>query len=55
MCGGCKILPRTSSLCKDIFLVLGDHGLYAVYIKKTEFCLCAMGVSGVASFITTDQ
>jgi len=39
-----------------IFLVLGDHGvyMYVVYLKM-EFRSCARGVSGVASFITTDE
>jgi len=43
--------------CEVIFfLVLMDHGLYVVYIwEKMVFRLCAIGVSGLASFITTDE
>ena len=25
LCGGCKMSPRTSSLCSHIFLVLREH------------------------------
>jgi len=39
----CKISPRTSSLCSNIFLVFMGHGLYVVYILNIEFRSCARG------------
>ena len=54
---GCKMSPRTSSLCIYIFLILMDHGLYAVYILKRGFRSCARGRQwcGCGIFITTDE
>jgi len=43
LCGGCKMSPRTSSLCSHIFLVLRDHWLYVCLHFKMEFHSCARG------------
>jgi len=43
LCGGCKMSPRTLSLCSHIFLVLRDHWLYVCLHLKMEFRSCARG------------
>jgi len=43
LCGGCKMSPRTSSMCSHIFLVLRDHWLYVCLHLKMEFRSCARG------------
>jgi len=49
--------PRTASFCSRMFLVLRDHGvyMYVVYIWKWSSAHVLGGVSGVSSFITTDE
>jgi len=43
--------------CKDAVSVFRDHGVYMydVYIWKWSYAHALGGVSGVASFITTDE
>jgi len=44
-------------LCSHIFLVLRDHVvyMYVVYIRKWSTAHALGGVSGVATFISTDE
>ena len=49
--------PCTTALCSYVFLVIRDHGVYIhfVYIQKWNFAHALGGVSGVASFISSDE
>ena len=50
-------MSKSGSLCSHIFLVLRDHGvyMYVFYIWKWSSAHALGGVSGVASFIATDE
>jgi len=47
-------MVHTTSLCSYIFLVVGDPELLLTFGKKSSAHVLG-GVSGVASFITTDK